>query len=126
LQKRGRNVFSFDDESLAVQSGAELLEVVDHDTADPLPAQLARHDNLVDAHLVGCDVHRQDSHEVPDQLAEEPGAGAAELRVVERQERLDGVGIGRVDRPHEKMLAFHPARTLRLILSCFYSIAEIK
>jgi hypothetical protein len=95
------------DQQRTFDLGCNGARFVDEKTADSLPANIGRYNNVVDLNGVGRDLHRQDRDDVSDELPEQSACrdvGGPALRLEKNAHR---VMVRRLDCANEKALSFH-------------------
>src|SRR5205085_6739644 len=86
---------------------------------DAFAAQLARHEDIVDADGVARDLHRQHRHEVTDELADQAEGRGLFLLCICCKKAADGIRVAAVNGTDEEPLPAHATS----IVTCGYSIS---
>ena len=97
----------FDDHAPAIQLCGELFDVAHHHAADPLPSQLARHHDALDAQRLGTQFDADDRDDVAEELTEQSPCRDGGGGGVNRQERAYGCLVGGLDRADKEAKATH-------------------
>ncbi len=92
----------FNNDAAAVHLCCELLDLAQHDAADPLPAQFVGHRDVDDAQCVVCDLECYDRHDVAEELPEQTACRSVMGDRVPRKERVDRDVIRGFNRPHKE------------------------
>jgi hypothetical protein len=82
----------FDHQPATLDPGRDLLELIEHDAPDPLPAEFSLHNNVVYQDDVWCDLHLKYCDQLAEELAEQ-ATGRNLGPAVVGKERADGVVI---------------------------------
>jgi hypothetical protein len=88
----------FNNDAAAVHLGRELLDLAQHDAADPLPAQLTCDRDVDDAQCVAGDLDCDDRNDVAEELPEQTACRSVSGDAILRKERVQRVAIGGFDR----------------------------
>lgn len=111
-----------DYEHWTFQLACKVRQLVDHEPADSLPSKIARYKKIVDPNGIVRDLHRQDSDDVSDELAEESGGYGRTANSLIYKESRDQIAIGTVDRANKKSLTFRKRLLPGSAISCSHSM----
>jgi hypothetical protein len=101
-----------DHHAASVHLCRELLDLAHHHAPDLLLSQIARHDDVVDADGVGCQIDLGDRDDVAEELSEEAeGRDGGLPRLFEGEKPPDGLAVGGVDGAHKKAKSAHPGQS---------------
>jgi hypothetical protein len=110
LPKLRRGAGVFHDEPFPLHVGRDACELVDHEAADALAAQVRCNEKIVDADAIVCELRRNDGNDVADELSEETVRGDGAGVAVRRKKRADLLVVLAVDGADEESLSSHDTK----------------
>lgn len=92
LQELRRIASIVDHQPSTLDPGRDLLELIEHDAPDPLPAKVSLHNNVAYQDGLWCDLHLKYCHQLAEEFAEQATCRNVGPSVAGK-ERADGVVI---------------------------------